>query len=100
FARKDKGTGVTSADLELFWTALINMWDLDHSAARGLMSCRGLYVFSHEKDLGNAPAHTLFAKLETSLKTGVVAPRRYEDYNVTLNREMPDGVLLTSLVEG
>ena len=93
-------TGVTSADLQVFWEALMNMWDLDHSAARGLMSCRGLYVFSHANALGNAPAHTLFAKLETRLKTGVSAPRRYEDYALTLNREMPDGVRLTSLVEG
>lgn len=95
-----KQTGVTAADLELFWAALMNMWDLDHSASRGLMSCRGLYVFSHEKDLGNAPAHTLFAKLEARLKTGVPTPRRYEDYAVTLNREMPSGVQLTTLVEG
>ena len=95
-----KQTGVTSADLEVFWQALMGMWDLDHSASRGLMSCRGLFVFSHDKDLGNAPAHTLFAKLETHLKTGVTTPRRYDDYNVTLNREMPGGVLLTSLVEG
>jgi len=93
-------TGVTSADLQVFWEALMNMWELDHSAARGLMSCRGLYVFSHANALGNAPAHTLFAKLETRLKTGVSAPRRYEDYALTLNREMPDGVRLTSLVEG
>lgn len=95
-----KQTGVTSADLELFWTALMNMWDLDHSAARGLMSCRGLYVFSHDNALGNAPAHKLFARLETQLKSGVPAPRRYEDYTVLLDREMPDGITLTSLVEG
>jgi CRISPR-associated protein Csd2 len=93
-------TKVTSADLEIFWTALMNMWDLDHSAARGLMSCRGLYVFSHDTALGNAPAHTLFAKLETRLREGVPAPRRYEDYVVMLNREMPDGVTLSPLVEG
>lgn len=95
-----KQTGVTSADLEVFWTALMNMWDVDHSAARGLMSCRGLYVFSHESALGNAPAHTLFSKFETTLKTGVTAPRRYEDYKVTLNREMPAGITLSPLVEG
>ena len=96
-----KQTGVSSADLELFWTALMNMWDLDHSASRGLMSCRGLYVFSHQNHLGNAPAHTLFSKLEPPrLKTGVSTPRRYEDYVVTLNRKMPDGVTLTPLVEG
>ena len=93
-------TNVTAADLELFWSALMQMWDLDHSASRGLMSCRGLYVFSHDNGLGNASAHTLFAKLETHLKTDVTAPRRYEDYTVTLNREMPDGIRLTTLVEG
>ena len=95
-----KQTEVTAADLEVFWTALMNMWDLDHSAARGLMACRGLYVFSHDTALGNAPAHTLFAKLETRLRDGVPAPRRYEDYVVTLNREMPSGVTLSPLVEG
>ncbi len=95
-----KQTGVTSADLEVFWTALINMWDLDHSAARGLMSCRGLYVFSHENALGNAPAHTLFSKLETTLKTGVTVPRRYEDYTIILNQEMPAGITLSPLVAG
>jgi CRISPR-associated protein Csd2 len=95
-----KQTNVTAADLELFWSALMQMWDLDHSASRGLMSCRGLYVFSHDRDLGNAPAHTLFAKLDTKLNPKVAAPRCYEDYTVTLNREMPDGVRLTTLVEG
>ena len=93
-------TGVTRADLELFWTALINMWDLDHSAARGLMGCCGLYVFSHENKLGNAPAHELFRKLELRLGDGVTTPRRYEDYALTLNRGMPAGVTLTPLVEG
>lgn len=93
-------TKVTSADLEIFWTALINMWDLDHSAARGLMSCRGLYIFSHDTALGNAPAHTLFSKLETRLREGVLAPRRYEDYVVALNREMPSGITFSPLVEG
>ena len=95
-----KQTGVTAADLELFWTALMNMWDHDHSASRGLMSCRGLYVFSHDNALGNAPAHQLFAKFEHRLKDGVVAPRRFDDYALILNREMPTGVTLTPLVEG
>lgn len=99
-ASGEKGTGVTAADLELFWTALMNMWDQDHSAARGLMAGRGLYVFSHEHKLGNAPAHQLFDKLELRLKEGVVAPRRYQDYALTLNRELPTGVTLTTLVEG
>jgi CRISPR-associated protein Csd2 len=100
FADKEKGTNVSPEDLALFWNALGGMWDLDHSASRGLMSCRGLYVFSHENALGNAPAHKLFEKLETHLRDGVTAPRRFQDYVVTLNREMPSGVTLTPLVEG
>ena len=57
FAEK---TGVTSADLELFWEALVKMWELDRSASRGMMAPRGLYVFSHDNKLGRAPAHKLF----------------------------------------
>ena len=92
-------TGVTRADLELFWKALENMWDLDHSASRGLMACRGLYVFSHEDGLGNAPAHKLFQRFEARLKGGVDVPRRYEDYVVAINdHELPEGITLTQLV--
>lgn len=92
-------TGVSREDLELFWQALTMMWDLDHSAGRGLMSCRGLYVFSHENSLGNAPAHQLFEKLDPPrLKAGVSVPRRFDDYSITLNREMPEGVRLTVIV--
>lgn len=94
-----KQTNVTRDDMELFWQALERMWDLDHSAARGMMSCCGLYVFSHENPLGNAPAYELFAKLEVGLKSSVETPRRFDDYKLVLNREMPQGVALTSLVE-
>jgi CRISPR-associated protein Csd2 len=93
-------TGATSDDLKLLWNALLHMFDLDRAAARGLMACRGLYVFSHADKLGNAPAHQLFDKLEVQLKGDVTVPRRYQDYALTLNREMPDGVTLTALVEG
>jgi CRISPR-associated protein Csd2 len=95
-----KQTCVTAADLRVFWEALMGMWDHDHSAARGLMSCRGLYVFSHENGLGNAPAHQLFDRLELRLRDGVPTPRRFADYVVTLNRDLPEGVTLTPLVEG
>ena len=63
-------TGVTAADLALFWTALEQMWDLDRSASRGLMACRGLYVFSHADKLGNAPAHELFERVSVKLGRG------------------------------
>ena len=92
-------TGVDTDDIALFWKALENMWDLDRSASRGMMACRGLYVFSHENSLGNAPAHALFNRFEANIKDGVEAPRRYEDYKVYLNdRDLPDGVTLTKLV--
>jgi CRISPR-associated protein Csd2 len=94
-----QSTGVTAEDLDLFWQAVQGMWDLDHSASRGLMSCRGLYVFSHESHLGNAPAHALFERVTIDRKDGVVAPRVFKDYTVTLNTaDLPAGVALTALV--
>jgi CRISPR-associated protein Csd2 len=95
-----KQTGVGTDDLSVFWRALEMMWDIDHSAARGMMACRGLYVFTHDSPLGDAPAHKLFDRLEVRSREGVTAPRRFQDYVVTLNREMPSGVTLTPLVEG
>ena len=92
-------TGVTDKDLELFWQALISMWDLDRSSSRGLMACRGLYTFSHDSRLGNAPAHTLFERVSVQRKDGVAAPRRFSDYTVTIDEaDMPRGVTLTPLV--
>lgn len=94
-----KSTGVTAEDLDLFWQAVQQMWDLDHSASRGLMSCRGVYVFSHESHLGNAPAHMLFERVTIQRKDGVVAPRSFGDYTVTVNdADLPAGVTLTALV--
>ena len=90
-------TGVTSEDMETLWNALINMWDLDRSAARGFMSCRGLYIFSHESRLGNAPAHRLFDKITIAKSDDVSAPRRFSDYTVSVDEEMPTGVTLTKL---
>jgi CRISPR-associated protein Csd2 len=92
-------TGVTADDLELFWKALQIMWDHDHSAARGLMSCRGLHIFSHDDKLGSAPAQTLFERITARLNDGVDAPRTFADYTVTIHdRDLPPGVTLTTLV--
>ena len=92
-----KDTGVSSADLETFWSALINMWDIDHSASRGMMAVRGLFVFSHENGLGNAPAHSLFDLVSIERKEGVTAPRSFKDYAVAIG-QAPEGVALTRLV--
>ena len=92
-------TGVTEADLELFWKALIQMWELDRSASRGMMSPQGLYVFSHESKLGNAPAHKLFQRIQVELKPQRTCPRKFSDYQMTVNQEdLPDKVHLTKLI--
>lgn len=94
-------TGVKSTDLELFWEALVKMWDVDRSASRGMMAPRGLYVFSHESKLGNAPAHKLFDRIQPHLKVEESIPRRFTDYEVTVDDEnLPEGVTLTRLIEG
>ena len=95
FARQ---TGVTPEDLNLFWEAMINMWDLDRSASRGMMACRGLYVFSHDSPLGNAQAHRLFERIHIQRNDNVETPRRFGDYTVTLNEiDLPDRITLTRL---
>ena len=95
-----KRTGVAEADLELFWQAVQQMWDLDRSSSRGLMACQGLYVFSHESPLGNAPAHKLFQRVKVQRHEGVEAPRSISDYTVAVDDStLPVGVALTPLVE-
>lgn len=96
-----KQTGVTAGDLELLWESLQKMWGVDRSASRGMMCCRGLFVFSHDNPLGSAPAHELFERFEVRLREGSGAPRRFQDYVTYLNdRDLPDGVTLTRLVGG
>jgi CRISPR-associated protein Csd2 len=99
----NKGTGVTEGDLRLFWDALVNMWAFDRSASRGMMTPRSLYVFTHERKLGNAPAHKLFDLVRSELKPELEDkgenPRKFSDYTVHAERNMPEGVTLTALVE-
>lgn len=92
-------TGVSAEDLSTFWEALQQMWDLDRSASRGMMACRGLYVFSHEDGLGNAPAHSLFERIKVYRNEGIEAPRRFSDYTVKVDDvELPENVSLLKLV--
>jgi CRISPR-associated protein Csd2 len=94
-------TGATAEDLDLFWTALQMMWDLDRSASRGMMACRGLYIFTHDSSLGNAPAHKLLERVRVEKRADVIAPRSFGDYILSVNdADMPNGVTLTPLVEG
>lgn len=91
-------TGFTEEDLELFWDALKNMFDVDRSAARGLMSAQKLIVFRHESALGNAPANKLF-DLVNIKKNCDGAPRSFSDYTVTIREEnLPKGVSVDELI--
>ena len=88
------------ADLEVLWQALVNMWDLDRSASRGLTACRALYVFSHSSPLGNAPAHKLFDRLKISRRAEITVPRQWADYTVIVqDADLPQGVTLTRMAE-
>lgn len=86
-------TGLSEEDLDLLWTAIINMFENDHSAARGKMCMRKLYVFKHGSKLGNYPSHLLFDKINVKLKDCPV-PRNFSDYEITVDREMPENVEL------
>jgi CRISPR-associated protein Csd2 len=91
-------TGFTEADLAVLWRALGNMFDMDRSAARGLMSPRGLYVFKHTSALGEAPAHKLFDRVKVAKNPGVESPHSFSDYSVTVDdKNLPAGVTLTVL---
>jgi CRISPR-associated protein Csd2 len=94
-----KGTGFSEDDLELFWQALVNLFEHDRSAARGKMAPRKLFIFKHESDLGNAPAHKLFDLIKIEKKEGVNPPRSFADYVVTVERDkVPAGVTLNEKV--
>ncbi len=87
-----KVTGFSEEDLELLWKSIINMFEVDHSAARGNMAVRKLIVFKHSSELGNAPAYQLFDKIKVSRKDTNKVARCYEDYEVNVDTDMPQGV--------
>lgn len=91
-------TGFTEDDLALFFNALKNMFDLDRSAARGLMSAQKLIVFRHASELGNAPANKLFDLVKIEKTTNDV-PRSFKDYAVSINTSaLPNGVTVEELI--
>lgn len=88
-----KTTGFSEEDLTLLWQAILNMFELDRSAARGKMAVRELIVFKHDSELGNAPAHRLFELVSAQKKEGITAPRAYSDYTVSVREDrLPHGV--------
>ena len=94
-----KTTGFSEDDLNLLWEAIINMFEHDHSAARGKMAVRELIVFKHATELGNTPSYKLFDAVHVAKKEGVVAPRAYSDYTVTIDEEsIPASVTCTRMI--
>lgn len=92
-------TGFSDEDLALLWEALGNMFEHDHSAARGHMTTRGLYVFQHATTLGNAPAHRLFERVSVALRDPGSTPRTFDDYTVIVDESgLPEGMNVLRLV--
>ena len=92
-------TTFSEDDLGLLWEALKNMFDLDRSAARGLMAARRLIVFKHDDDLGNAPAHKLFELVKVEAKDPSRPARAFSDYEITVDEsKLPEGVQLLDLI--
>ena len=87
-----KTTGFSEDDLQLLWEAILNMFENDHSAARGKMAVRELIVFKHSSALGNAPAYKLFDAVTVQRKDPTTPARSYRDYTVTVSDALPEGV--------
>ena len=87
-----KTPGFSEEDLQLLWQAILNMFENDHSAARGKMAVRELIVFKHASELGNAPAYKLFDAVQVQRKADVIAPRSYHDYTVSVSEDLPEGI--------
>lgn len=94
-----KDTGVTKEDLELFWQAVLGMFENDRSASRGFMQLQGVYIFAHDNPLGNAHSGALFKRISVKLIPGIQTPRSFEHYDLKVdNSELPPGVTLESLM--
>lgn len=92
-ANGTSGTGMSSDDLELLWAGLLEMFEHDRSAARGLMSARRLVIFKHGSQLGNAPAHALFDRVTVRRKDPERPARHFSDYEVSVDTAgLPSGV--------
>lgn len=96
-----KVTGFSEKDLQLLWTAILNMFEHDHSAARGKMAVRELIVFKHDSELGCVPAWKLFDTVHICRKNEeeTSPARAYEDYLVTIDVDaLPEGVTCRRLI--
>ena len=91
-------TGFSEEDLSVLWDALGNMFEFDRSAARGMMSCQKLIAFKHDSAFGNDHANKLFSRIKISKKEGIVIPRRFDDYEVSIDKTELKGVEVLELV--
>lgn len=92
-------TGFSEDDLALLWEAIINMFEHDHSAARGNMAVRELIVFRHDSELGSAPAYKLFETVSIKRRDKSAPARKYADYEVAVDTQaLPSGVTCTRMV--
>jgi CRISPR-associated protein Csd2 len=88
-----KVTGFSEDDLALLWDSLVNMFEHDHSAARGKLSAKKLIVFKHDSELGCCQSHILFDKVKVERITKEdLPPRSFKDYKVTVAKDVPKGV--------
>ncbi len=93
-----KVTGFSEDDINLLWEAIINMFEVDHSAARGKMAVRDLIVFKHKDELGNCPAYKLFDSIKIE-RISQSAARKYSDYSIVVDESIiPEDVTLTRLI--
>lgn len=100
-AKLAERSGFSDDDLQLFWRALVNMFEHDRSAARGEMAARKLIVFQHDSPMGNAHAHTLFesVKVERASAESDAPARSFHDYQVRVDRSaLPAGISVTEVL--
>lgn len=97
-ALANKVTDLSEEDLSVLWDAIINMFEEDHSAARGKMCMRKLYIFKHNNILGSCLSHILFDKVKVVQNNYPAPPRAFSDYTISIEEEMPQGVELISKI--
>jgi CRISPR-associated protein Csd2 len=96
-AAQARDTGFSADDQALLLRALTEMFEHDRSAARGMMSTRGVYVFEHDNELGSAPAHALFERVSVTRTAEV--PRSFSDFEVQVaDEDLPSGVSLRRVI--
>ena len=97
-ALANKVTDLSEEDVDLLFEAIINMFENDHSAARGKMAMRRLYVFKHDNVIGSCPSHILFDKIKVTEKDSSKPARCFDDYAISVDDNIPDGVELISKI--